>query len=116
MAPIIAFWRGIAQVSTSTVWEGAAAFPVTAGVVVLPVTGDVAVIVFQVVDSPGGEGCCVDVFVAYGCGVAAAGFCPCVAVDSGFEAEGVDAVCYARDPGRESGRVREDLVGGAVST
>jgi hypothetical protein len=63
------------------------------GIFVGPVRGGPAVVVFEVVDAPRGEGFCIDILVADAAWVIFTGCVSGGAVDAQLEAEGVDFIC-----------------------
>jgi hypothetical protein len=110
---------GIISSWASTVWERtrvAVRFRYTTLICITPVCWDVAIVVFQVVDTPCCECCCIERLVAYRSRVSSAGCCASIAIDADFEAESVDAACRTIDSGRKLGGIGNELISGTVSS
>ena len=89
--PIIPRRRRVRETGTSAIRVVPIAVRDAGNVEVGPFGGHVAVVVFQVVDSPGGEGRGVEEFVAYFGRVAGTCLGPCGSIDADFQSEGVDS-------------------------
>lgn len=92
--PVVAWRRGAVGGFAGAVGEVAVVgFWQAADVFVGPVGGRPAVVVFEVIDAPLGEGFGVDQFVSNAAWVVFTGCVSCRAVDAQLEAEGVNLVC-----------------------
>lgn len=94
-APVISCGRGGIGYWTGAVGEWPISLPVVGNagdVGITPVGRYIAVVVFEIINAPAGEGRGVEHLMADLRGIPSAGFCTCTSVDTQFQAEAMDSV------------------------